>query len=132
MHKQIFVNLPVDDLARSRAFFAALGYGFNAEYSDDNSACCVLGENIVAMLLKREYFATFTDKPVVDARQGTEVLLCMSCESRQELDTLVAKAVAAGGKAPRALVDHGFMVQHGFEDPDGHVWELVHMVGAPA
>ncbi len=132
MHKQIYVNLPVADLARSKAFFAALGLGFNAEFSDDKAACLVLGDNTFAMLLTREFFGSFTAKPVADAHASTEVLLCLSCHSREELEALVVKAVAAGGKAPRALVDHGFMVQHGFEDPDGHVWELVHTTGAPS
>lgn len=128
MHKQIYVNLPVKDLAKSKAFFAALGYGFNAQFTDDKAACMELGENLYAMLLVEPFFAGFTAKPVADAKQVTEVLVCLSCDSREQLETLVAKARAAGGAVTRAMVDHGFMVQHAFEDLDGHIWELVHMV----
>lgn len=132
MNKQIYVNLPVRDLEQSKAFFAALGYTFNPQFTDDKAACMEVGENIFVMLLVEPFFAGFTGKPVADARQVTEVLVCLSCDSREQLEGLVAKARAAGGAVPRALVDHGFMVQHGFEDLDGHVWELVHMVDAPA
>lgn len=130
MNKQIYVNLPVKDLGKSKAFFAALGYRFNPQFSDDKAACMEVGENIFVMLLVESFFAGFTTKPVADAKQVTEVLVCLSCDSREQLDTLVARARAAGGSVPRAPVDHGFMVQHGFEDLDGHVWELVHMVDA--
>ncbi|HSV69732.1 MAG TPA: VOC family protein [Methylibium sp.] len=129
-NKQIFVNLPVKDLERSKAFFAALGYGFNPQFSNDQGACMVVSESIHVMLLVEPFFAGFTGKPVADAKQVTEVLICLSCDSREELESLVAKARSAGAAVPRALVDHGFMVQHGFEDLDGHVWELVHMVDA--
>jgi predicted lactoylglutathione lyase len=131
MNKQIYVNLAVKDLARSKAFFAALGYGFNPQFSNEQGACMVVSENIFVMLLTEPFFAGFTSKPVADATQVTEVLVCLSCDSREQLEALVAKARAAGGSVPRPLVDHGFMVQHGFEDLDGHVWELVHMAGAP-
>jgi predicted lactoylglutathione lyase len=133
MNKQIYVNLPVKDLERSKAFFAALGYSFNPQFTNDQGAGMVVSENIYVMLLVEPFFAGFTGKPIADATQVTEVLICLSCDSRDELEGLVAKARAAGGAVPRALVDHGFMVQHGFEDLDGHVWELVHMVDtAPA
>ncbi|HWH72901.1 MAG TPA: VOC family protein [Methylibium sp.] len=127
MNKQIFVNLPVKDLDRSKAFFAALGYGFNPQFTDANAACMVVSDSICVMLLVEPFFQGFTSKPVADAHRTTEVLICLSCDSRAELEDLVAKARAAGAAVPRALVDHGFMVQHGFEDLDGHVWELVHM-----
>ncbi|BAN23182.1 VOC family protein [Caballeronia insecticola] len=127
MHKQIFVNLPVRDLKRSMTFFKALGLSFNPAFTNDDAACLVIGENIYAMLLVEKFFQTFTAKPIVDAHAGTEALVCLSCESRAEVDDLVAKAVAAGGSAPREPLDHGFMYGHGFEDPDGHIWELVHM-----
>jgi predicted lactoylglutathione lyase len=133
MNKQIYVNLPVKDLERSKAFFAALGYSFNPQFTNEQGAGMVVSENIYVMLLVEPFFAGFTGKPIADAKQVTEVLICLSCDSRDELEGLVAKARAAGGAVPRALVDHGFMVQHGFEDLDGHVWELVHMVDtAPA
>ncbi|MEO8808352.1 MAG: glyoxalase/bleomycin resistance/extradiol dioxygenase family protein [Burkholderiaceae bacterium] len=132
MHKQIYVNLAVDDLPKSRAFFESLGLGFNPQFSNESGACLVLGDNIFAMLLTKEFFKGFTGKPLVDARQGTEMLLCLSCEGRTELDAIVAKALAAGGSAPRPPVDNAFMYSHGFEDLDGHIWELVHMNPNPA
>ena len=131
MHSQIFVNLPIADMAKSQAFFKALGYSFNPDFTNDQGAALVLGENLFAMLLVRDFFKTFTGKPVADAQQSTEVLVCLACDSREQVDNLVAKAVAAGGKAPRPTQDHGFMYGHGFEDLDGHIWELVHMTGMP-
>ncbi len=131
MHKQIFVNLPIADMTKSQAFFKALGYSFNPDFTNDQGAALVLGDNLYAMLLVREFFATFIDKPIADAKQSTEVLVCLSCDSREQVDSLVAKAIAAGGTAPRQPQDHGFMYAHGFEDLDGHIWELVHMSGMP-
>ncbi|WP_422099873.1 VOC family protein [Variovorax sp.] len=126
--KQIFVNLPVKDLDKSKAFFNALGYSFNPQFTDTNAACMVVQEgSIHAMLLVEPFFKTFTDKAIADTRTSTEVLLCLSCESRAEVDELVAKAVAAGGTTPRAPQDLGFMYGHGFQDLDGHLWELVFM-----
>ena len=127
MHKQIYVNLAVADLPKSKAFFERLGLTFEPNFTNDQAACLVIGENIYAMLLVKEFFMTFTSKPLADPAQSTEALICLSCESRAEVDALVAKAVAAGGKAPRAPQDHGFMYGHGFEDPDGHIWELMFM-----
>lgn len=131
MSRQIFVNLPVKDLERSKAFFSALGFSFNPQFTDANAACMVVSDTIYVMLLTEPFFKGFTHKAIADANKVTEVLVCLSCDSRGELEDLVAKAVAAGGKAPREPQDHGFMFQHGFEDPDGHIWELVHMVEAP-
>ena len=131
MHSQIFVNLPIADMAKSQAFFKALGYSFNPDFSNDKGAALVLGDNLFAMLLVHDFFATFTGKPLADANKSTEVIVCLSCDSREQVDSLVAKAVAAGGKTPRQPVDHGFMYGHGFEDLDGHIWELVHMSGMP-
>jgi len=126
--KQIFVNLPVKDLDKSKAFFNALGYSFNPQFTDANAACMVVQEgSIHAMLLVESFFKTFTDKAIADTRTSTEVLLCLSCESRAEVDELVAKAVAAGGTTPRSPQDLGFMYGHGFQDLDGHLWELVFM-----
>ena len=126
-NKMIFVNLPVKDLPRSKAFFSHLGYTFNPQFTNDQAACMVIGENIFAMLLVEPFFATFTKKPISDAKQSTEVLLCLSCESREEVDELVAKALEAGGRAPNPVQDHGFMYGHGFEDLDGHQWEVAYM-----
>lgn len=131
MHKQIFVNLPCKNLPASKAFFEALGYGFNPQFTNEFGAGLVLGDNLYAMLLTEEFAKGFTSKPLVDAKAATEVLICLSCESREEVDGLVAKARAAGASVPRAPQDHGFMYAHGFEDLDGHIWELVHMSGLP-
>ena len=127
MARKIFVNLPIQDMERSQAFFRALGFDFNPQFTNEKGACMVISEDIFAMLLVEPFFQTFTKKPIADARKGTEVIVCLSCESRAEVDDLVRKALAAGGTAPNAPQDHGFMYGHGFEDPDGHVWELVWM-----
>ena len=132
MHQQIFVNLAVNDLPKSKAFFERLGLTFNPQFTNDQGACLVLGENIFAMLLVKEFFKGFTGKPIADATQTTEALICLSCASRAEVDAIVAKALAAGGTAPRAPQDHGFMYGHGFEDLDGHIWELAYMDMAAA
>jgi len=127
MHKQIFVNLPVRDLKRSMTFFKALGLSFNPAFTNENAACLVIGENLYAMLLTEPFFQTFTEKTLIDAHTRVETLICLSCESRAEVDDVIAKAVAAGGRTPRPPQDHGFMYGHAFEDLDGHIWELVHM-----
>ena len=127
MSREIFVNLPIADMERSRKFFGALGFSFNPQFTNDQGACMVIADNIFAMLLVKPFFRTFIDTEIADAREMTEVLVCLSCKSREEVDELVRKAVTAGGKAHRQPQDHGFMYGHGFHDPDGHVWELVHM-----
>lgn len=131
MVSQIFVNLPVRDLNASVAFFTALGFTFNPQFTDENATCMIVGENIFVMLLVESYFATFIDKPISNAKQATETLIALSLESREAVEAMVAKAVAAGGKTPRGLKDYGFMVQHGFEDLDGHLWEPFHMSATP-
>lgn len=134
MFKQIFVNLPIADMARSRAFFEVLGLHFNPQFSNEQGACLEIGENIYAMLLVKPFFQGFTKKPVADATQSTEVIVALSCDSRAEVQAVVAKAVAAGATTPVAAVDHGFMFQHGFADLDGHQWEVfwMDMAAAPA
>jgi uncharacterized protein len=127
MARKIFVNLPIRDMERSKAFFTALGFSFNPQFTNDQGACMVVGEDIFVMLLAEPFFQSFTKKPVANARETTEVLVCLSCDSRAEVDELVRKAVAAGGKTPNAPQDHGFMYAHGFEDLDGHIWELAYM-----
>ncbi len=127
MFKQIFVNLPVNDLPKSMAFFGALGLSFNQRFTNEQAAALEIGPNIYAMLLSKPFFQGFTKLPVADARQTTEVLLALSCESRAEVDEVVRKALAAGGTTPNAAQDHGFMYQHGFADPDGHQWEVFWM-----
>lgn len=127
MATQIYVNLPVKDLERSVAFFTSLGFKFNPQFTNENATCMIVSEGIYVMLLVEKFFKTFTPKQIADASTTTEVLLCLSCETRAEVDAQVAKAVAAGGKTPNPPQDHGFMYQHGFEDLDGHLWELSYM-----
>jgi predicted lactoylglutathione lyase len=131
MHSQIFVNLPVKDLKRSVEFFTKLGYTFNPQFTDENATCMIVGENLFVMLLTEPFFGGFTSKPITDTSKSTEVLTCLSCDGKQQVDDLVAKARAAGGKVPRQAQDHGFMYAHGYEDLDGHTWELVYMSGMP-
>jgi predicted lactoylglutathione lyase len=124
---QIFINLAVRDLARSKAFFSGLGYQFNPQFTNDQGACMVISDNIFVMLLVESFFQTFTKKPLVDAKKSTEVLIALSCQNRAEVDDMVSKALAGGGAAPNPVQDHGFMYAHGFEDLDGHQWEVVFM-----
>lgn len=123
----IFVNLPVKDLNRSKEFFGALGFTFNPQFTDENAACMIIGEKIFSMLITEKYFSTFTPKAIADAKKTSEVLIALSCSSREEVVEMVRKAVAAGGTTYNEAKDHGFMLQHGFEDPDGHIWEVVYM-----
>lgn len=123
----IFVNLPVKDLNRSKEFFGKLGFTFNPQFTDENAACMIIGEKIYSMLLAEQYFSTFTPKKIADAKTTSEVLIALSCGSREEVGEMVKKAVAAGGKTYNEAKDHGFMLQHGFEDPDGHIWEVFYM-----
>lgn len=131
MASQIFVNLPVNDLDRSIRFFTSLGFTFNPKFTDETATCMNVGDNIFVMLLTQATFQTFTPNPVCDATKATEVLVCLALDSRPEVDAMVAKAMAAGGTTYREPQDHGFMYQNGFQDLDGHIWELVHMVGEP-
>lgn len=123
MGRKLFVNLPIKDMQRSQAFFRALGFEFNPQFTNEQGACMVISEDNFAMLLVEPFFQTFTRKQIADARKTCEVLVALSCESRAEVDALVRKAVAAGGSIPRDPEDHGFMYGHAFEDLDGHVWE---------
>ncbi|MBI3773462.1 MAG: VOC family protein [Gammaproteobacteria bacterium] len=127
MSRQIYVNVPVKDLARSKAFFSNLGFSFKSQFTNDVAACLVVSDNSFVMLLTEQFFQTFTSKAISNAKDSTEVLICLSCESRAEIDDLVRKAVNAGGSAPRSPQDHGFMYSHGFEDVDGHIWELIYI-----
>ena len=128
MSRQIFVNLPVKNMDKTQAFFKSLGFSFNPKFSNEQGACLVISEDhSYVMLLIEPFFSTFTKKSIADADKTTEVLVCISCDSRAEVDELVKKAIAAGGKSPNAPQDHGNMYGHGFEDLDGHIWELVWM-----
>jgi len=127
MATKIFVNLPVRDLARSVKFFAGLGYSFNPQFTDETAACMVVSEDIFVMLLTLAKFKEFTPRDICDAKKSTEVLVCLTCETRDEVDTMVRKAVDAGGTTYAESKDYGFMYQHGFQDLDGHIWELIYM-----
>ena len=127
MSRQIFVNLAVKDMERTQAFFKSLGFSFNPQFTNDQGACMIVSDSIFVMLLIESFFQTFTKKAIADATKTTEVMVCLSCESRAEVDELVRKALAAGGTSPNPAQDHGFMYGHGFTDLDGHVWELVYM-----
>ncbi len=127
MSTKIFVNLPVEGLDRSMTFFRTLGFDFNPQFTDETAACMVVAENICVMLLTHDKFKDFTPKSICDASKSTEVLVCLSRESRAEVDDMVRNAVAAGGSTYNEPQDHGFMYGHGFQDPDGHIWELVYM-----
>ncbi len=132
MIRQIFVNLPIRDMARSQTFFRGLGLQFNPRFTNDQGACLEIAPNIYAMRLIEPFFQGFTQLPISDARQATEVLLALACDSRAEVDLLVAKAVAGGATTPNPPQDLGFMYQHGFADLDGHQWELFYMDEAAA
>jgi predicted lactoylglutathione lyase len=127
MATRIFVNLPVKDLRRSVDFFTRLGFRFDLRLTDDNATCMVVGENISVMLLVERFFKTFTPKPVVDAKVATEVVVALSVDSREEVDRLVRTALAAGGRHHKQPQDRGFMYGWGFEDLDGHIWEILWM-----
>ncbi|PWI11148.1 glyoxalase [Streptomyces sp. NWU339] len=128
MYQQmIFVNLAVDDLDASKKFFTELGYSINAQFSDENTASVVISDAIVAMLHTKQRYAEFTKKEIADSAKTSEVLLALSSESREQVDELVEKAVAAGGSVSGETQDQGFMYGRAFDDPDGHTWEIVWM-----
>jgi len=127
MATQIFVNLPVKDLNKSKEFFEKLGFSFNPQFTNDQGACLIIGENIFAMLLIEPFFKTFTKKEIADAKKTTEALIAIDAESRQSVDEMVRKAVEAGGSTYRDADDHGWMYAHSFADPDGHQWEVLYM-----
>jgi len=127
MPTRIFINLPVADLAKSKAFYTALGHTLNPKFSDDKAACVVVSDTIFVMLLNRAYFQTFTAKSVANAGKELQTLLAMSVPGRTEVDATMDKALAAGGSEAGEARDYGFMYQRSFEDPDGHTWEIFFM-----
>ncbi|OKO82920.1 lactoylglutathione lyase [Bradyrhizobium sp. NAS80.1] len=133
MPKMIFVNLPVTDLTRATAFYEAIGADKNPQFSDDTASCMVFSETIYVMLLTHDKFRQFTPKTIADAKTSSEVLICLSADSRNDVDDIVGKATASGGKAdPGPKQDFGFMYGRSFEDPDGHFWEVMWMDVAAA
>lgn len=127
MNKMIFVNLPVKDLDKSVKFFSALGYTFNQQFTDETATCMVISEHIYAMLLTHAKFKEFTPNEICDAKKSSEVLVCLSCESRAEVESFTEKAIKAGGVRHAKPKDYGFMYQDGFQDLDGHIWEFIYM-----
>ncbi len=127
MSTKIFVNLPVKDLNKSVEFFTKLGYKFNPQFTDETATCMIVSEDIFVMLLTEAKFKTFTPNLICDARKSTEVLVCLSSDSRAAVDETVRKAMAAGGNTYNEPQDHGFMYGHGFQDLDGHIWEFIYM-----
>ena len=127
MAKLIFVNLPVTDLPKSTAFYEAVGFRNNPQFTDATAACMVLSETIHVMLLTHDKYRQFTKKPIADAHAASAALLCVSEDSREAVDKTVAKALAAGAVEPMPAQDYGFMYGRSFEDPDGHHWEVMWM-----
>lgn len=127
MNRQIFINLATKNLSEAKKFFGELGFQFNAKFSSEDGCCVIIADNISVMLLSESHFKNFTDKSICDSQTSAESLLCISCESRDEVDDLVSKAKSLGAKVSREPQDHGFMYGHGFEDLDGHTWELMFM-----
>jgi uncharacterized protein len=128
MAKMIFVNLPVADLPRATAFYEAIGAVKNEQFCDGTASCMVFSDTIHAMLLTHDKFRQFTPKKIADARASSEVLICLTADSRDDVDAIVGKAKAAGGGVdPCPKQDYGFMYGRSFEDPDGHIWEVMWM-----
>jgi predicted lactoylglutathione lyase len=127
MTTKIFVNLPVEDLDKSKAFFGKLGYRFNPQFTDETAACMVISDDIYTMLLTKAKFQEFTKKAIADATETTEVLTCLSVDSKARVDELLDAALAAGATEVRDPMDYGFMYGRSFNDLDGHIWEIVWM-----
>ena len=127
MTTKIFVNLPVKNLNKSIEFFTKLGFRFNQQFTDETATCMIVTDDIFVMLLTEEKFKTFTPKEICDAKKSTEVLVALSYDNRSDVDDMVRKAVAAGGSTYNEPQDHGFMYAHGFQDLDGHIWEVFYM-----
>lgn len=127
MSRMIFVNLPVKNLGTSKRFYQALGYSINPQFSDQNAACVVISEHIFVMILTEDYFRTFTAKSIADTSTSAAAILALSADSRAAVDQLADKALAAGGKVSNPPQDQGFMYSRSFQDPDGHLWEVLWM-----
>ncbi|WP_461163273.1 VOC family protein [Arthrobacter sp. R4-81] len=134
MATQIYLNLPVKELNRSVEFFSALGFSFNPDFTDENATCMIINDNAFVMLLVEGFFKTFTSKSIADSTETTEAIMAFSVDSREAVDETVRKALAAGGSPSQEVKDYGFMYNHSFQDPDGHLWEVMWMdpAGPPA
>lgn len=127
MSHKIFMNIPVKDLKRSMAFYEALGWMHNPQFTDETAASIVISEEIYVMLLTHEKFTTFTNKPISDASNSAQIILALSADSKDDVHRIVDTAVKNGAREPRPLTDYGFMMYRTFEDPDGHIWEVLFM-----
>ena len=127
MPKMIFVNLPVADLAAAKTFYEAIGATNNPQFTDETAACMVFSDTIHVMLLTHDKFRQFTPKAVADSHATSEVLIAISADSRDGVDEITDKALAAGGREAREKQDYGFMYSRSFEDLDGHIWEPMWM-----
>jgi predicted lactoylglutathione lyase len=127
MATKIFVNLPVRDLNAAIEFFSKVGFRFNPQFSDENAVCMVVSDDIYVMLLAEPFFQSFTGKPIADATKSTEVIISLSADSREEVDHLADKALAAGATVPKPLQELSFMYARNFQDLDGHLWEVMYM-----
>ena len=127
MPMKTFINLPVEDLNKSMGFFTRLGFTFNAQFTNTKAACMVISEDAYVMLLSEPFFQEFTTKEIANAKKTAEVIIAISTDSREKADGMVKAAYAAGGKKYREADDKGFMYSCGFQDIDGHVWEIIYM-----
>jgi predicted lactoylglutathione lyase len=134
MATQMYLNLPVKDLDKTVAFFTALGFSFNPAFTDENATCMIINDDAYVMLLVENFFKTFTSKAVADASSTTEAIMAFSVDTREAVDEMVRKALASGGTPSQEAQDYGFMYSHSFQDPDGHLWEVMWMdpTGPPA
>jgi uncharacterized protein len=124
---KIFVNLPVKDLNKTIDFFTKLGFKFNPQFTNENATCMIVGDDIFVMLLVEKFFKTFTKKEISDTSKNTEVIVALSVEGRENVDQMINKAIEYGGKESREPQDHGWMYGRGFEDINGHLWEIIYM-----
>ena len=132
MQSKLAVTLPVKNVERSKAFFGALGFSFNPQFSSEHGCGMNISEDIFVMLCDEGFFGTLPNKPMADPKSSTIALLCLFCDSRAEVDATAARALSLGATLPEDPDDHGFMYQHGFEDLDGHMWALTHIADTPA
>ncbi len=127
MTTKIFVNLPVKDLNKAKEFFTKLDFKFNPQFTDENAACMIVGENIFVMLLVEKFFKIFTKKEICDTTKNTEVIVALSADSKEKGDETINKAIESGGVESREPQDHGWMYGRSFEDIDRHIWEIIYM-----
>ncbi len=127
MTTKIFVNLPVKDLNKAKEFFTKLDFKFNPQFTDENAACMIVGENIFVMLLVEKFFKIFTKKEICDTTKNTEAIVALSADSKEKVDETINKAIESGGVESREPQDHGWMYGRSFEDIDRHIWEIIYM-----